>query len=51
VEKGSWVVVHDITFLRDGRVFFREEYTEVPLNTPIDARLSSSSQWRVPARP
>ena len=44
-------VVHDITFLRDGKVFFREEYTEVQLNTPIDARLFSSSQWRVPTRP
>jgi hypothetical protein len=44
-------VVHDITFLRDGKAFFREEYTDVQLNTPLDARLFSSSQWRVPARP
>ncbi len=43
-------VVHEITFLRDGKPFFREQYTEVQLNGPIDARLFSSSQWRVPGR-
>lgn len=44
-------VVHDITFFRDGKVFFREQYTNVQLNTALDARLFSSSQWRVPTRP
>ena len=44
-------VVHDITLLRDGKAFFREQYTEVQLNTPLDARLFSPSQWRVPAKP
>ena len=43
-------VVHQILFLRDGKQFFREEYTMVELNTPLDARLFSTSQWRVPAR-
>ena len=43
-------VVHEITFLRDGKPFFREEYTEVELNTPLDARLFSASQWRIPGR-
>ncbi len=41
-------VVHEIVFLRDGQQFFREQYTDVQLNTAIDARLFSSSQWRVP---
>lgn len=41
-------VVHEIVFLRDGQPFFKEQYTEVLLNTAIDARLFSSSQWRVP---
>ncbi len=44
-------VVHDITFLRDNKAFFREQYTDVQLNTPLDARLFSASQWRVPAKP
>lgn len=43
-------IVHEITFLRDGKPFFREQYTEVQLNTVLDARLFSSSQWRVPGR-
>ncbi len=42
-------VVHEITFLRDGTPFFREQYTNVQLNQPLDARLFSSSQWRVSA--
>ena len=41
-------VVHQILFLRDGKPFFKEEYTLVELNTALDARLFSSSQWRVP---
>lgn len=43
-------VVHEIVFLRDGQPFFKEQYTEVQLNTSLDARLFSSSQWRVPVR-
>ncbi len=43
-------VVHAITFLREGKPFFKEEYTEVQLNTPLDARLFSASQWRIPGR-
>ena len=43
-------VVHDIGFYRDGKLFFREQYTEVQLNTPLDARLFSSSQWRAAVR-
>ncbi len=41
-------VVHEIVFLREGQPFFKEQYTEVLLNTALDARLFSSSQWRVP---
>jgi hypothetical protein len=43
-------VVHDITFLRDGKPIFREQYTNVQLNVPLDGRLFSSLQWRVPAQ-
>jgi outer membrane lipoprotein-sorting protein len=43
-------LVHEITFLRDGKPFFREQYTDVQLNTVLDARLFSVSQWRVPSR-
>jgi outer membrane lipoprotein-sorting protein len=43
-------VVHEIVFLRDGQQFFKEQYTDVQLNTAIDARLFSSSQWRIPGR-
>ncbi len=43
-------VVHEIQFLRDGQPFFKEQYTEVQVNTAIDARLFSASQWTVPAR-
>jgi hypothetical protein len=43
-------VVHEITFLRDGQPFFKEQYTAVQLNTAIDARLFSSSQWTIPGR-
>ncbi|MCC7054696.1 MAG: hypothetical protein IT355_15600 [Gemmatimonadaceae bacterium] len=43
-------IVHEITFLRDGKPFFKEQYTEVQLNTVLDARLFSTSQWRIPAR-
>lgn len=43
-------VVHEITFLRDGQPFFKEQYTGVVLNSAIDARLFSSSQWKVPGR-
>ena len=43
-------VVHEITFLRDGQPFFKEQYTDVVLNATLDARLFSSSQWRVPGR-
>ena len=41
-------VVHEIQFLRDGQPFFKEQYTDVLLNTALDARLFSSSQWKVP---
>jgi outer membrane lipoprotein-sorting protein len=43
-------VVHEIQFLRDGQPFFKEQYTEVQINTALDARLFSSSQWNVPGR-
>lgn len=43
-------IVHQITFLRDGTPFFREQYTDVQLNTVLDARLFSASQWRIPGR-
>ena len=43
-------LVHEIIFLRDGRQFFREQYTEVQLNTPMDARLFSSLQWKAAGR-
>ena len=43
-------VVHEITFLRDGQPFFKEQYADVVLNSAIDARLFSSSQWKVPGR-
>jgi hypothetical protein len=43
-------VVHEIQFLRDGQPFFREQYTDVLLNTALDARLFSSSQWNIPGR-
>jgi hypothetical protein len=43
-------VVHEINFLREGQRFFTEQYTEVQLNTALDARLFSSSQWKLPAR-
>lgn len=45
---GGVPMVHEILFLRDGKPFFKEVYTEVQLNTAIDARLFSSSQWRAP---
>jgi hypothetical protein len=41
-------VVHEILFLRDGQPFFKEQYTDVQLNTALDARLFSASQWRLP---
>lgn len=41
-------VVHEIQFLRDGQPFFKEQYTDVLVNTALDARLFSASQWRVP---
>ncbi|MES3035874.1 MAG: hypothetical protein V4813_17865 [Gemmatimonadota bacterium] len=47
---GGVPVVHEITFLREGKPFFKEQYTEVQLNTPLDARLFSASQWRIPGR-
>lgn len=43
-------VVHEITFLRDGKPFFKEQYTEVVLNTALDARLFSPAQWKIPGR-
>ena len=43
-------VVHEITFLRDGQPFFKEQYTDVVLNAVIDVRLFSASQWKVPGR-
>jgi hypothetical protein len=43
-------VVHEIQFLRDGQPFFKEQYTDVQLNTAIDARLFSASQWKIPVR-
>ena len=43
-------VVHEIQFLRDGQPFFKEQYTEVQLNSVIDARLFSASQWTIPGR-
>jgi outer membrane lipoprotein-sorting protein len=43
-------VVHEISFYRDGNIFFKEQYTEVQLNTALDARLFSASQWRIPGR-
>ncbi len=43
-------VVHEIGFYRDGTLFFRVQYTEVQLNTALDARLFSSTQWRIPGR-
>lgn len=43
-------VVHEIQFLRDGQPFFKEQYTDVLLNTAIDARLFSSTQWEIPGR-
>ena len=43
-------VVHEIQFLRDGQPFFKEQYTEVLLNTALDARLFSASQWSAPGR-
>ena len=45
---GGVPMVHEILFLRDGQPFFKEQYTQVVLNGAIDARLFSSSQWRVP---
>ncbi|MDZ7631221.1 MAG: hypothetical protein U5K74_07705 [Gemmatimonadaceae bacterium] len=45
---GGVPMVHEIVFLRDGKPFFKEAYTDVQLNTALDARLFSSSQWRVP---
>jgi hypothetical protein len=47
---GGVPVVHEITFLREGQPFFKEQYTEVLVNTALDARLFSSSQWKVPGR-
>lgn len=46
---GGVPVAHEILFLRDGQPFFKEQYTNVQLNQPLDARLFSSSQWRAPA--
>ncbi len=43
---GEVPVVHEIVFLRDGKAFFKEQYTLVQLNGALDARLFSSSQWR-----
>ncbi len=43
---GEVPMVHEIVFLRDGKPFFKEQYTAVQLNAVIDARLFSSSQWR-----
>jgi len=39
-------VVHEIVFLRDGKPFFKEQYTGVQLNAALDSRLFSSSHWR-----
>jgi outer membrane lipoprotein-sorting protein len=44
-------VVHEVTMLRDGQQIFRQQFTDVQLNTAIDARLFSASQWRVPGVP
>jgi hypothetical protein len=34
-----------ITFLRDGRPYWREEYTEVRLGVPLDDALFDPAQW------
>jgi outer membrane lipoprotein-sorting protein len=43
-------IVHDIMLLREGQQIFRQQYTDVQVNTALDARLFSSSQWRIPGR-
>jgi hypothetical protein len=38
-------VPHVITFLRDGKPYWREEYTEVRLGVPLDDALFDPAQW------
>jgi hypothetical protein len=42
---GEVAVPKVITFLRDGRPYWREEYTEVRLNPPLDDALFDPAQW------
>lgn len=41
----SIAIPHVITFLRDGRPYWREEYTDVRLNVPLDSALFDPAQW------
>ena len=42
---GGVAVPKVILFLRDGRPYWREEYTEVRLNVPLDDALFDPAQW------
>lgn len=42
---GGVAVPKVITFLRDGRPYWREEYTDVRLNPPLDEALFDPAQW------
>ena len=42
---GDVAVPKVILFLRDGRPYWREEYTEVRLNMPLDDALFDPAQW------
>ncbi len=43
-------VVHEIEFLRDGQRFFRERYTQVRTDVPLDSALFDPARWRTARR-
>ena len=49
---GGFAVPQEIVFLRGGRPYFRERYTDVRTNVPLDSALFDPAQWArgAPAR-
>ena len=45
VEFGGVPIATEILFLRDGRHYFREQYTEVRVNEPLAAGLFDAARW------
>jgi hypothetical protein len=42
---GAYPVAFDITFFRDGRLFFHEEYYDARVNVPIPSDVFDAAQW------